>query len=176
MASPPGVSRSRGEAGSPQVRGGIAALLPVRMPGLRSWARRGRKAVGPDSAPGSEAQIGVDLIAISRVRRVFEGRPALLATVFTEEELRYCTRQRRPFMHLAARFAAKEAALKALGTGLTGKLAWREVETVHGPRAEPRLILRGEASRLARARGLHRCAVSLSHAGGYAMAAVIFTA
>jgi holo-[acyl-carrier protein] synthase len=175
MASPLGVSRFRGEAGAPVVRRGIAALIPVRMPGVQRWARRGRKAVGPGSALGSEAQIGVDLIAISRVRRVFEGRPALLATVFTEEELRYSTRQRRPFMHLAARFAAKEAALKALGTGLTGKLTWLDVETVHGRLAAPRLILRGEVSRLARAKGLHRCAVSLSHAGGYALAAVIFT-
>ena len=175
MASPPGVSRSRSDAGSPVVRGGIAALIPVRMPALRPLAHRGGRAVEPDSAPGSGAQIGVDLIAVSRVRRVFEGKSALLATVFTEEELRYCTRQRRPFMHLAARFAAKEAVFKALGRGLSGGMRWTDVETVHGAWAEPRLVLRGEAARLADSRGLHRYAVSLTHAGGYAMAAVIFT-
>jgi holo-[acyl-carrier protein] synthase len=132
--------------------------------------------VTPPSTLCAEPQIGVDLIAVSRVRRVFEGKQALLATVFTKEELRYCTRQRRPFMHLAARFAAKEAVLKALGKGLTGRMCWRDVETVHGPWAEPRLILRGEVARLAEGKGLLRCAVSLSHAGDYAMAAVLFTA
>jgi holo-[acyl-carrier protein] synthase len=176
MASPPGASRFRGDVGPSVVRGGMAALLPVRMPGVRPWGGRKRTSGTPDPALRPGPQIGVDLIAVSRVRRVFEGKPVLLATVFTEEELRYSTRQRRPFMHLAARFAAKEAALKALGTGLTGRMAWRDVETVHGPWAEPRLILRGEVARLARAKGLHRCAVSLSHAGGFAMAAVIFTA
>lgn len=152
----------------------MAALLPVRMPTPRPWADRRGKTVAPDPAVTPMPQIGVDLIAVSRVRRVFEGKQALLATVFTDEELRYCTRQRRPFMHLAARYAAKEAVLKALGKGLTGGMSWRDVETVHGPWAEPRLILRGEAARLARAKGLHRCAVSLSHAGNYAMAAVLF--
>lgn len=119
--------------------------------------------------------MAVDLIAVSKVRRVFEGRQALLATVFTREELRYSTGQRRPFMHLAARFAAKEAVFKALGRGLSGEMSWLDVKIVHGPWAEPRLILRGEAARLAKAKGLHRCAVSLTHAGGYAMAAVLFT-
>lgn len=78
-------------------------------------------------------------------------------------------------MHLAARFAAKEAVLKALGRGLTDGLGWREVETVHGPWMEPRVVLRGKVAQLADAKGLHRCAISLTHAGDYALAAVIFT-
>jgi holo-[acyl-carrier protein] synthase len=145
------------------------------MPSLRLRTTR-RRQTAPDSAPGCGALIGVDLISIVRVRKVFEGKPTLLASVFTEEELRYSTRQRRPFMHLAARFAAKEAVLKALGTGVSGGIRWTDVETVHGALAAPRLILRGEAARLADAKGLAWCAVSLTHAGGYAMAAVIFTA
>jgi holo-[acyl-carrier protein] synthase len=116
----------------------------------------------------------VDLISIARVRQVFEGKAALLVSVFTEEELRYCTRQRRPFMHLAARFAAKEAVFKALGTGASAGLCWTDVETVHGELAEPQLVLRHQAARLADAKGLSKYAVSLTHAGGYAMAAVIF--
>lgn len=144
------------------------------MPRPRPWGRRKGKALDRDPALASGARIGVDLIAISRVRRVFEGSP-LLTEVFTEEELRYCTRQRRPFMHLAARYAVKEAVFKALGTGMASGMSWRDVETVHGPRGEPCLILRGEAARLAEAKGLHRCAVSLTHAGDYAMAAVLFT-
>ncbi len=123
----------------------------------------------------SQGQVGVDLVAVSRIRRVFEGRAELLETVFTPEEVRYCWRQRHPFRHLAARFAAKEAVVKGLGTGLTGSFSWRDIETVHGPLGEPRLLLYGEAARLATARGLHRCVVSLTHAGDYAMAAVLFT-
>ncbi len=118
----------------------------------------------------------MDLVAVSRVRRTFEGKAELLESVFTPEELRYCTRQRNPFRHLAARFAAKEAVVKGLGTGLTGAMRWRDIETVHGPLGEPCLILRGEVARLAESRGLYRCSLSLTHAGDYAMAAVLFMA
>ena len=121
-------------------------------------------------------QLGVDLVPISQVRRVFEGKDALLAEVFTEEEIRYCTGQRRPFQHLAARYAAKEAVFKGLGTGMTGRMRWRDVEAVHGAWGEPHLTLRGEIARLAAARGLRRCGLSLTHAGNYALAAVLLTA
>jgi holo-[acyl-carrier protein] synthase len=117
----------------------------------------------------------VDLIAVSRVREVFEGRESLQEAVFTAEEMRYCRRQKELFMHLAARYAAKEAAVKGLGTGMTGGISWRDVETVHGDLGEPRLVLHGGAARQAEARGFHRCAVSLSHAGDYAMAVVLFS-
>ena len=118
----------------------------------------------------------MDLVPISQIRRVFEGKDALLAEVFTEEEIRYCTGQRRPFQHLAARYAAKEAVFKGLGTGMTGRMRWRDVETVHGAWGEPHLILRGEVARLAAAKGFRRCALSLTHAGNYALAAVLLTA
>lgn len=154
----------------------MGALLPVRLSSLRRWTGEGGRPESPGSSPTAEPQIGVDLVAVSRLRQVFEGNGELLEAVFTAEERRYSGRQRRPFMHLAARFAAKEAVLKGLGTGLTAEMTWRDIETVHGPRGEPRLILSGEVARLAGARGLHRCAVSLSHAGDYAVAAVLFAA
>ena len=106
---------------------------------------------------------------------MFEGRKELQAEVFTGEELRYSRRQRRPFQHLAARYAAKEAVFKGLGTGLTGAMRWQDVETVRDVTGGPRLILRAEAARLAAAQGFCRCAVSLTHAGEYALAAVLFT-
>lgn len=154
----------------------MVALLPVRIPIPRPFAGRGRKAAIPETPTAAEPCIGVDLIAVSRVREVFQGRDALLEAVFTPEEMRYCRRQKDPFMHLAARYAAKEAAVKGLGTGMTGGMSWRDVETVHGALGEPRLVLRGEVARLVEAKGLYRCAVTLSHAGDYAMAAVLFTA
>ena len=150
--------------------------MPIRIPIPRPHAKRGRKTEIPETPAAAEPCIGVDLIAVSRVREVFAGREALVEAVFTAEELRYCRRQRDPFMHLAARFAAKEAAVKGLGTGLTGRMSWRDVETLHGVSGEPRLVLHGEVARLIEARGWQRCAVSLSHAGDYAMAAVLFTA
>jgi holo-[acyl-carrier protein] synthase len=106
---------------------------------------------------------------------VFDGKATLLADVFTPEELRYSLGRRRPFEHLAARYAAKEAVFKGLRTGLTARLRWHDVEIVREARGEPRLILRGEAARLASANGFRRCAVSLTHAGDYALAAVLFT-
>jgi holo-[acyl-carrier protein] synthase len=118
----------------------------------------------------------VDLVPIRQIRRVFEGKQSLLAEVFSEEEIRYCTGQRRPFQHLAARYAAKEAVFKGLGTGMTGRMRWRDVETVHGAWGEPLLRLRGEVAKLAEAKGLRRCSLSLTHAGDYALAAVLLTA
>ena len=168
----PGVSAFRGESLVPR-RLGMRALLPVRLPAPQAWCP-------PDTrkreASASGPRIGVDLVAVAKVRRVFEGRPTLLAEVFTAEELRYATLQRHPFLHLAARFAAKEAVFKGLGTGQTAAMAWRDVETVHGERGAPRLRLRGEVARLALSQGLLRCAVSLTHADHYALAAVLLTA
>jgi holo-[acyl-carrier protein] synthase len=154
---------------------GLAALLPVRLPVPRPWTPSGHSSNFPRSENSSHLQIGVDLTPISKFRRVFEGRQTLLAEVFTEEELRYCRRQRRPFQHLAARYAAKEAVFKGLQTGLTDPLRWRDVEIERGPWGEPRLILRGATARLAAARGFGRCAVSLTHAADYALATVLFS-
>jgi holo-[acyl-carrier protein] synthase len=153
----------------------MVTLLPVRIPIPGFFAERGREAGVQETTAAGEPCIGVDLIAVSRVREVFAGRESLLATVFTAEELRYCRGQQDPFVHLAARYAAKEAVVKGLGTGMTGKMSWRDVETVHGALGEPHLVLHGEVARLAEAKGLHRCGVSLSHAGDYAMAAVLLS-
>jgi holo-[acyl-carrier protein] synthase len=118
----------------------------------------------------------VDLAPVSKIRRVFEGRTTLLEDVFTQEELRYSFSRRRPFEHLAARYAAKEAVFKGLRTGLTGAVRWTHVEVVREAGGGPRVVLRGEAARLAAARGYRRCALSLTHAGDYALAAVLFFA
>jgi holo-[acyl-carrier protein] synthase len=140
------------------------------------WGSRGCDSRTGDPEGSVQPQLGVDLVSISQIRRVFEGKDALRAEVFTEEEIRYCTGQRRQFQHLAARYAAKEAVFKGLGTGMTGRMCWRDVETVHGAWGEPGLMLRGEVARLAEAKGLLRCALSLTHAGNYALAAVLLTA
>jgi holo-[acyl-carrier protein] synthase len=150
--------------------------VPAHIPAPRPWTPSGRSSSIPRCKTPTPLQIGVDLASVSTFRRVFEGRPLLLAEVFTEEELRYCRRQRRPFPHLAARYAAKEAVFKGLETGLSGPLRWRDVEIERGPCGEPRVVLRGATARLAAAKGFRRCAVSLTHAADYALAAVLLSA
>ena len=118
--------------------------------------------------------IGVDLVRIERVRHLMERwDQRFLSRVFTGEELAYCLRRRRPEEHLAARFAAKEAALKALGTGLAMGIRWREIEVRRGRGEAPTIHFSGKMSDLSQERGATRSLVSLTHDGEYAMAQVL---
>ena len=102
-----------------------------------------------------QAGIGIDLIEIARVERALERRPRLAERLFTEAELGYANERARPGRHLAARFAAKEAVVKALG--IRG-FAMREIEVVAGE--PPRVRLSGRA---AEAAGGREIAISLTH-------------
>ncbi len=113
---------------------------------------------------------GVDLIEISRLQRAVERHGArFLNRVFTPQEIED-THGR--FDSLAARFAAKEATSKALGTGF-GEIAWTDVEVVRGPDREPSLRLLGSAAKVAGQLRLSTWSVSLSHDGSYAIAFVV---
>lgn len=115
---------------------------------------------------------GVDLIEISRLSPVIERYgERFLQRVFTSQELSDC---RGNLASLAVRFAAKEAAAKALGTGI-GEVAWREIEIVRGAQRQPGLVLHGRAAHLAQTLGLSEWAVSLSHSLSHAIAVVIAT-
>jgi holo-[acyl-carrier protein] synthase len=94
--------------------------------------------------------------------------------VFTPAEIAYCEKFKNPAERLAARFAAKEAAFKALGTGWSEGVRWVDVEITHSPRGKPELILRGRAEEIARRLGVTRVAVSISHSDRYVGAQVIF--
>jgi len=118
-----------------------------------------------DAAPG----IGLDLIEIERIERAMARRPSLAARVFSDAELEYASRHRRPGRHLAARFAAKEAALKALGLG---GLRLHEVEVEGGGDRPPRLVLHGRAAERAAGEGI-TLAVSLTHSREHAAAVVV---
>ncbi|HEX2128004.1 MAG TPA: holo-ACP synthase [Solirubrobacterales bacterium] len=113
--------------------------------------------------------IGVDVIEIERLERALERRPGLAERIFSQGELAYARTHRRPGRHLAARFAAKEAAVKALGIG---GLALHEVEVLGGGDTQPRLALTGRALRAAEELGME-LEVSLSHSRELAIAAVI---
>jgi holo-[acyl-carrier protein] synthase len=114
--------------------------------------------------------VGVDIIEIERVRRVLKRHPErFLERVFTPEEVAYC---RGRISELAARFAAKEAVMKALGTGARG-VAWREIEILPDNRGKPLIYLYGGAERRAREIGLDGLDVSLSHSRDSAVAMVV---
>ena len=117
-------------------------------------------------APGHRP--GIDLIEIARVERALDRRPRLAARLFTERELGYAQDRARPGRHLAARFAAKEAAIKALGA----PLAPRSIEVVNDEMGAPRLRLHGEAAEQAQRQGVE-LSVSLTHSRENAAAVVI---
>jgi holo-[acyl-carrier protein] synthase len=115
---------------------------------------------------------GIDLIEIERVEKAIERHgQRFLSRVFTPAELAEC---RGRVDSLAARFAAKEAAAKALGTGI-GRISWQEIEIEHGPANEPVLRLTGMAAQLAFEMGLNTWSISLSHTNTQALAMVVAT-
>jgi holo-[acyl-carrier protein] synthase len=115
--------------------------------------------------------VGIDLVQISRMRMVIaRWQERFLRRVFTDGEIAYCRARRDPVPHFAARFAAKEAGLKALGTGLRLGIHWRELEVVRERGQAPTLVLRGRSHEIGRQRGGSRMMLALTHEGDYAMA------
>jgi len=113
--------------------------------------------------------VGVDVIEIGRVRAVLARHPGrFLARVFTAGEVTHC---RGRIAELAARFAGKEAVMKALGTGVRG-IGWREIEILPNRRGNPLVILHGNARARAETLGLSTIDISLSHSRDYAVASV----
>jgi holo-[acyl-carrier protein] synthase len=119
-------------------------------------------------------ECGVDLVEIARIERAATRLgQRFLKRVYTERELEYC-RGRGP--QLAARFAAKEAAAKILGTGLWREgVSWQQIEVVNDANGKPRLNLSGEAAQRATQLGLREWSVSLSHSRGDAIAFIVAT-
>ena len=117
--------------------------------------------------------LGFDATDIPRVREVFERYGTrFLHRVFTDGEVDYCTRHRDPVPSLAARFAAKEAAMKALGTGHSRGVLWKDIEVFRrgGP---PLLRLAGGALRRFEALGARRTLLTITHSDALAMAQVL---
>jgi holo-[acyl-carrier protein] synthase len=117
--------------------------------------------------------VGVDIIEIERIKQVLQRHgERFLRRVYTEAEIAYC---RGRIHELAARFAAKEAMSKALGTGIVGRggISWREVEVLPDARGKPLIHLHGRAQDRAQSLGLKKFAISLSHSLEYAVAFVV---
>jgi holo-[acyl-carrier protein] synthase len=118
--------------------------------------------------------IGTDIVAIGRFQRfVDEGNAPLLQRIFTEQERAYCSARKNCAASYAARFAAKEAFLKALGTGLRDGISWHDIEVAHDRLGKPELILSGRAIEIFMEQGMSRAFLSLAHDGGMAVATVV---
>ncbi|MFW6335616.1 MAG: holo-ACP synthase [Phycisphaeraceae bacterium] len=118
---------------------------------------------------------GIDLVEVERFARLLDHHADRAdARLFTPGELEYAaTNQKRRAEHLAVRFAAKEAALKALGTGWARGIAWTDVEVIRDGEGRPELRVTGRADEVAQERGITRWHVSLTHVRGMAMASVL---
>lgn len=118
---------------------------------------------------------GIDIVEVARIERSIDrlGR-RFVDRIFTPAEAAYCEPRGARFVHFAGRFAAKEAAMKALGTGWGEGVAWREVEILPSAAGAPQLILHGVARERFDALGATRAHVSISHTATHAVAHVIF--
>lgn len=118
--------------------------------------------------------IGQDLVELDRIHKVFEEHgERFLERCFTEQERAFLARRRDQVPGLAARFAAKEAGAKALGTGIAKGVSWREIEVRRQPGERPTLHFHGRAAELAERMGVRRIHLSLTHGRDVASAIVI---
>jgi holo-[acyl-carrier protein] synthase len=118
--------------------------------------------------------IGMDIVEMKRIADSLERfGDRFLHRVFLEGEVAYSRSMKHPHLHLAARFAAKEAISKAFGTGIGRELGWRDLEVVREPSGQPRVELHGCAVEYAKTRGVQAIHVSLSHTADYGAASVV---
>lgn len=118
--------------------------------------------------------IGIDLVKISRMKKITaRWESGFLDRVFTTREQAYCLDKRAPQVHLSGRFAIKEAAIKALGTGLRQGIRWVDVETVNNASGKPIVRFSGRVLQLANDMGVSKVLSSISHDHDYAIAQVI---
>jgi holo-[acyl-carrier protein] synthase len=118
--------------------------------------------------------IGIDVVEVERIAHMISRyEETVLRKLFTASEREYCVAQKRPELHFAARFAAKEAVSKALGTGIGGQAAWVDLEITRDPMGAPKIFLRGAAAEFAERHGITEIQISLTHARDYAAANAI---
>lgn len=121
----------------------------------------------------SVAGLGVDIVEIARMEEILKRTPNFPNHVFTEAEREYCERHHKPAVHYATHFAAKEAVLKALGTGFGYGIGLTDVEVTHNEKGAPQAILHGKAKEIADEQGVLEMHISLSRTHGTAVANAI---
>jgi holo-[acyl-carrier protein] synthase len=119
--------------------------------------------------------LGLDISEIDRIEAALRRHgAAILQRLYTPEEVAYCESHRNKFERYAGRFAAKEAGMKALGTGWRRGVRWRDFEVVRQASGKPTLRLAGVALQIAQGMGVKNIALSITHSGNLALAEVIF--
>ena len=119
--------------------------------------------------------LGVDITEVDRIEAAIARRGrALLERLFTPSEIAYCEKHRNRAERFAGRFAAKEAAMKALGTGWARGVRWLDIEVVREPSGKPTLKLSGATRAIADNLGVKNIALTITHDGNTALAQVIF--
>ena len=117
---------------------------------------------------------GIDIVSVSKIEETLERhRERFIRRIFTDSEASYCEQRLRRFEHYAARFAAKEALLKALGTGANDQAHFRDVEVRNDEHGRPSITLTGSTAEYARQIGVEHIHISLSHADDVAVAQVV---
>jgi len=119
--------------------------------------------------------LGLDVAEVDRIEAAItrHGEP-FIQRVYTPREVEYCERFKNKFERYAGRFAAKEAAMKALGTGWSRGVRWQDIEVVRAISGKPSLHLDGVARQIAGAMGVRNIALTITHSGNLALAQVIF--
>ena len=118
--------------------------------------------------------VGMDIVETKRIADSIERfGDRFLHRVFLEGEVAYSNSMKFPHLHLAARFAAKEAISKAFGTGIGRELGWRDMEIIREPSGQPKVLLHGRAETYAKTRGVQEIHVSLSHTTDYGAASAV---
>lgn len=119
--------------------------------------------------------MGVDIAEVARIRSTIEKRgEAFLRRIYTPGEIAYCERFKNKFERYAGRFAVKEAAMKALGTGWSRGVRWVDLEVIREQSGRPTLVIQGKAGKIAARLGVKNIAVSITHTAEQAWAQVIF--
>lgn len=120
------------------------------------------------------AGIGIDIVEISRIKNAMaRWKDAFLKRIFTENEIRYAQGKKSAYQHFAARFAAKEAVLKAIGDSSINRIEWSDIEVLNDKFGKPVVRLNGEAKRIQKKKDISRIIISMSHTRSYAAANAI---
>lgn len=116
-------------------------------------------------------KFGIDIVEIKRIKSIINKRKNFISKMFTSREIEYCSNKKNPYPHYASRFAAKEAFLKAVGSGWQGKLKWTEIEVSNDKFGKPGIIVI-KTSKFKGLKNFKRIELTISHDKNYAVALV----
>lgn len=169
----PSVASISNVATTPNTDAASAAITPKTSldEALSHTAHEALRMAAKSDTP--QVGLGVDVVDISRMDRIIKRSPAFIERVFSEAERSYCNKNALASAHYAARFAAKEAVVKALGTGFSDGIVVRDVEIVHTAHGRPVVALHGRAQEIADERHICEIPVSLSFTHSHAVACAV---